>query len=125
MRDAGGDQRDCVDDLVALCSGHERLGVLSVVWDASLAFSQAFGLRMSPDTKCMRRATLALDRAALAARAGPLVQAHFKDLGVDQQAGHRREGRVSVEDVAVAAERLRRCGSMAVGVAGSALLNRT
>lgn len=68
--------------------------------------------------KRVRWATAARDRAALAERLGPPVQADFKDLEVDWQAGHRCEGRVASERVTGAAERLRRCGSLAVGVHG-------
>lgn len=60
--------------------------------------------------------THAADHATLAREPGPPVRALFKYLGVDQQAGGRREGRVVGERVAGAAERLLRCSALAVGI---------
>lgn len=88
---------------------------LRAVWDASIAFAEAFGLRMGAQ-KCVRWAPTSQDLAALAALLGPPVRAHFKDLGVDRPAGRRREGCLAAERVAGAGERLRWCISLALGV---------
>lgn len=49
--------------------------------------------------------------------AGLPVAMHFKDLGADQQVGVRRKGRLSADQVRSAAERLRRCVTLAAGFA--------